>query len=126
MMRIVLLANALAALVALAGPAGAADCGNAATQTDMNACALRAYQHSDAALNEAYAAARRAMQAVSAEAGDALRDAQRAWIGYRDLACAAEAMPYRGGSIEPLVHAGCLERLTRQRTDDLRLLAGTD
>lgn len=115
----------LALLVSATGrPAAALDCARAVAQVEMTACAQLAWEEADIALNEAYAAARAAMQAVGPEAAETLRDAQRAWIGYRDLACLAEALPYAGGTAQPMIHAACLERLTSQRTADLRLLAG--
>ena len=55
-----------------------------------------------------------------------LRDAQRAWITYRDLACAAESTLVRGGSMEPLMYYSCLERETRSRTESLRIFGETN
>ena len=56
-----------------------------------------------------------------AERGGAekLREAQRAWIPFRDAACAVEGWPMRGGSAEPLLVYGCLTKLTEQRISDL-------
>jgi uncharacterized protein YecT (DUF1311 family) len=53
----------------------------------------------------------------------ALRDAQRAWITFRDQACVAEAYSWRGGSGEPMIYASCQESLTRRRVEDLIGLA---
>ena len=113
---------ALAALL-LAGGARAQDCGNAGTQMAMNVCAAQAYKAADAELNARYAEARAAMQRVPGGA-TALRDAQRAWIAFRDKACEVEGMQYEGGSIRPMIVASCLARLTGQRAEDLRALAG--
>jgi uncharacterized protein YecT (DUF1311 family) len=52
-----------------------------------------------------------------------LRDAQRAWIPFRDAACAAEAQIARGGTAMGFVTLLCLDRLTRARTEDLRIFA---
>ena len=49
-----------------------------------------------------------------------LRDAQRAWIPFRDKACAAESNLARGGTMQSMLVSSCMERLTRQRTEDLR------
>ena len=124
--------RATAVLLLLALPAGAqeVDCENAMAQQEMNLCAAQDYEEADAALNAAYKQARAAMQGLDADLpeGDrgaeaALRAAQRAWLPYRDAACASEGWLMHGGSAEPLVVYGCLATLTRQRTQDLLYLA---
>ena len=55
-------------------------------------------------------------------AEDALRQAQRDWIKFRDGACKAEGFLFRGGTMEPLIIATCLTRLTQRRTSDLQIL----
>lgn len=52
-----------------------------------------------------------------------LRDAQRAWIPYRDQACEVESTVMRGGTMQPLLRWVCMARLTRERTKDLRFFA---
>jgi uncharacterized protein YecT (DUF1311 family) len=103
-------------------------CGDLNTQTEMTACSERAWQAADEDLNAAYGAARARMKEIDAGNGDtaadkALRDAQRAWVSFRDLACASEGAPYRGGSIEPMIIYGCFERLTLARSADLSAMA---
>jgi uncharacterized protein YecT (DUF1311 family) len=114
------------ALLPLSAVAQESDCAEAVTQVDMNACAQAAWEAADADLNTAYGAAVDFMTGLDADlpegergAVEALRAAQRAWIAYRDAACAAEAFTVRGGSIEPLVRFACLERLTRVQTGTL-------
>lgn len=51
---------------------------------------------------------------------EALKKAQRAWIGYRDGQCELAGFEARGGSMEPMLVSGCLAELTRKRTDELR------
>lgn len=119
-------------LLALLGaaPAGAQqlDCASPMTQSEMTVCAERDFNSADARLNavwrQALAAARQMDQYlvdgdVSAEI--ALRDAQRAWIAFRDAACKAEALSVRGGSMQPQLTLSCMERLTRARSEDLIL-----
>lgn len=118
--------RALAVLLALAaGPAAAQGCGDAVTQMEMNRCAAEAWDAADAELNRAYGKALDAARAMDARGDGApertLREAQRAWVAFRDLACEAEAQPFQPGSITGLIQATCLERLTRARTDDLVL-----
>lgn len=107
-----------------------ADCDTAMTQSEMNACAAQDFAMADDDLNHAYGAARSAMQeldlALDSDLRGAeitLRDAQRAWITFRDKACAAEGFQMRGGSAEPLLVYGCMSRLTSQRARDLWDLA---
>lgn len=123
--------RALSVLLLLAMPAGAQDldCENAMAQQEMNACAAQDYDEADAALNAAYKQARAAMKTLDANlepadrgAEAALLAAQRAWLPYRDAACASEGWLMHGGSAEPLVVYGCLATLTRQRTQDLLYL----
>jgi len=109
----------LALLVALMLPMSAeaqtaSDCLNPTTQQQSNACANYRYQQADAALNNAWAPARAFANQIGQ--GDALLGAQRAWLSYRDAACAVHASPYAGGSIQPLVHLNCLTVVTADRT----------
>lgn len=106
------------------------NCTAPGTQAELTGCAAQAHAASDAFLNQAW---RKAMDAARAQdaylrAGDVpsaqmLRDAQRAWITYRDQACDAESTIARGGSMQNMLVYICLERLTRRRTEDLRLFA---
>jgi uncharacterized protein YecT (DUF1311 family) len=107
------------------------DCADAMSQVDLNACAAEDLAWADEDLNAAYAGARAAMRSLDADqsedtsdAEDALRAAQRAWIAFRDLACAAEGYTVAGGSIEPMVVLMCMTRLTETRAEDLRLFSG--
>ena len=111
------------------------DCSDGGTtQLAMNMCSYQAYKAADEDLNLAYQFARDALQNIDddiaagngiAKEGDEkgvilLRDAQRAWIIYRDKSCAAEGQMFYGGSIRPLIENTCKESLTRQRTEELR------
>ena len=115
-------ANTLTARVApLAGddPCGtaaqtAAECHEPVQQQRMNACAARDFRDADAALNAAWKPARDFAREIGV--ADELLAAQRAWLTYRDTACAVHASPYEGGSIQPLIHANCLTNLTVART----------
>ena len=49
-----------------------------------------------------------------------LRDAQRAWIAFRDKDCAFRAQGSAGGSASALASAQCTDDLTRQRADALK------
>ncbi len=105
-------------LASLLAPAAQAEvpgeCVSPQTQTDMNICAAREYEEADAALNTAWGPARDFAKAIGQ--GDALLAAQRAWLSYRDAACEVHSSPYEGGSIRPMIYAGCLTELTQART----------
>ncbi len=105
-------------LLAMTGAAHAACPGQ--TQLEMNNCAAARYQQADDALNAAWPTAKAFMDRLGQ--GSVLLDAQRKWLAFRDAACTAEAAPYAGGSIQPMIWHGCLTRLTVHRTDDLRSL----
>ncbi|WLR99121.1 lysozyme inhibitor LprI family protein [Shinella sumterensis] len=106
------------------------DCDNAETQMDMNICAGRDYKAADEELNVVYKKALAA--AVETDEGfkdmgdqyvgavDALKRAQRSWIGYRDGQCDLAGFEARGGSLEPLLVSSCLADLTRKRTAELK------
>jgi uncharacterized protein YecT (DUF1311 family) len=103
------------------------DCTAPETQHDMNYCADQFYRMADEDLNLAYKQARSAARQIDEyrptdqpSAERMLKEAQRAWIAFRDQACATESMLAAGGSMQPTLHFSCLERLTRNRTEDLR------
>ncbi|WP_349358660.1 lysozyme inhibitor LprI family protein [Stappia sp.] len=132
--RLPSLAGVLLALTALAAPAAAqdVDCSNPTAQMEMTYCAEQDWNAADAALNAAYARAMDEMRRIDADlaglphlvgAVDALRAAQRAWIPYRDKACAAQGFMARGGTMEPMLIYQCRADLTRQRTQELEALA---
>jgi uncharacterized protein YecT (DUF1311 family) len=95
---------------------------------EMNLCAYQAYQAADGDLNVDY---KRAMAYLKQADLDylpegavpgviMLRDAQRAWIKFRDKNCEVETLAFRGGTIVPLIRATCLEEMTRARSEQLR------
>lgn len=119
------------ALVVAASPsfAQSGDCDSAQTQMELTACAKADWAAADEELNGAYKDAIRAMKDLDANltkadrgAEESLRAAQRAWVAFRDTACEAEAYPYIGGSIQPMIQMGCLARLTWSRVGDLYIL----
>lgn len=106
------------------------DCENAQTQTDMTSCAQARYDEADKALNAQYKQTRAAMVAIDKDldgdmkgAEQALLKAQRAWINYRDAQCENSGFQARGGTMEPMLVAGCLADLTDLRTKELKALA---
>jgi uncharacterized protein YecT (DUF1311 family) len=105
------------------------DCDNAQAQIELTFCAERDWNIADAELNDAYKAAQEMLADIDAGlpkdqqgAVANLRDAQRAWVTFRDAACAAEGYLWHGGTGEPMVIYLCRARLTQSRVSDLRLL----
>ncbi|CUH88897.1 hypothetical protein PH5382_02841 [Phaeobacter sp. CECT 5382] len=114
-------------LSGLLATAALAACDDAQTTREMRICAGQDFDLADAELNRAYKAARQSMHDLDRDlpdtlrgAEDALLQAQRAWIPFRDAACIAEGFQFRGGSFEPLMVTICKAELTRQRRDQLR------
>jgi uncharacterized protein YecT (DUF1311 family) len=106
------------------------DCDNAETQSDMTSCAQARYDEADKGLNGQYKQTRAAMVAIDEDldgdmkgAEQALLKAQRAWINYRDAQCENYGFQARGGTMEPMLVAGCLADLTDLRTKELKVLA---
>ncbi len=93
----------------------ASGCSDTDTQTGMSMCAASKAKQADAAMTTVYNSLRKRLGAQSPE-GTRLRDAQRAWIAYRDAWCAFQSMSVEGGSMYPAVFAGCLEKVTKEQT----------
>lgn len=126
-------AIAISFLVSVAPPAVLAqdeiDCGNPGTQVELNQCAVQAWEKADAELNRAYQEAMANMKEADSfypddmkGAADALKEAQRAWIPFRDKACVSYGFLAHGGSMEPQLIYDCKTRRTRERTEELREL----
>ena len=84
---------------------------------DMAVCAWYKYFQADVRLNDSYSKAMKWLQEPSAR--EALRDAQRAWISYRDASCRFETSAWEGGSFRSVATALCWESMTRNRTKEL-------
>lgn len=89
----------------------------------MGGCMSAEAEFWDDRLNAAYRELRAQDQRQDAEAPDhapaqaeALRDMQRAWIGFRDATCAYEASQWGGGTGQGPAYAGCVMRMTAAQT----------
>ncbi len=85
----------------------------------------------DVLLNELYAARRGEFERADAleersavDRTDALRDAQRAWIAFRDANCLLAFARWQVGSIRHVVGANCHLTMTAQRAIELRDMKG--
>ena len=92
-------------------------CEDAQTQADMNICWGNEYKKADATLNKTY-------QQLAAMLDDdqkaQLKNAENAWIKYRDANCEFVADQYKGGSIRPMIGAICLADVTNNRNTELK------
>lgn len=104
------------------GPA--ADPCDGYTRADLESCAAKDYEEADAALNKAYKEAMARLDA--SEQKEKLKEAQRAWIKFRDLHCECEYLSWDGGSIAGLARINCLTSLTNERTGHLKALANPE
>jgi len=113
--------KALFAALLLLPSAGllADECSEATTQADMNQCAATAYKTADSALNKTY---QQVMKRLGAEQKAQLQTAQKRWISFRDADCDFMTAGSRGGSVNPMLTARCLQSKTEQRTKELQSL----
>jgi uncharacterized protein YecT (DUF1311 family) len=111
------------------------NCRDPQAQQEMNICAAQDAERADAELNTVYRTATASAQAADrdyarlAGAGGpgsdpgeeaTLREAQRAWVAFRDAHCRLESFEARGGSMQPMIDGNCRATLTRARTAELR------
>jgi|SRR5207302_271917 len=92
-------------------------CADAQSQAEMNICWGKEYKAADARLNEAY---RQLASKLDVEEKTELKNAQLAWLKYRDANCEFVADQYKGGTIRPMIAAICLADVTANRTTELR------
>jgi uncharacterized protein YecT (DUF1311 family) len=99
-------------------PARALDCRNG-SQMDLTQCADQDARQADTALNEVY---RSLMVKLDAANQTRLRDAQRAWVAFRDKECVFRTGGGTGqeGTIWPMLMLKCDTELTTARTRELR------
>ncbi|TIV98226.1 MAG: DUF1311 domain-containing protein [Mesorhizobium sp.] len=109
------LAVAVAAMMAV--PAQAADCAAAKTQADLATCTAKDATSADAALNAVYRALAERLTTADQQR---LRDAQRAWIPFRDKECAFRTRPYADGSVYSSLVETCKAELTQARLAQLQ------
>jgi uncharacterized protein YecT (DUF1311 family) len=83
----------------------------------MNQCAGKAFRAADATMNQVY---RRLVLMLDEDEKAQLKEAQTAWLKYRDTNCEFVADQYKGGSIRPLIKATCLGDMTKRRTTELK------
>ncbi len=89
----------------------------AQSQQEMNQQAFKEYKKADAEMTRVYNKVQKIL--TSSTEKKLLLDAQRAWIKYKEAHCKSVAEAYNGGSMRPMIYAGCLQELTEERTKSL-------
>lgn len=107
-------------LIGMPLAAQAAACDNPRTQADINDCATDRHAVADKALNQDYTAY---LQRLSGIQRKQFRQAQNAWIKFRDTSCAFQASGVEKGSAHPMVHRQCLASMTEERVRQIKALA---
>jgi uncharacterized protein YecT (DUF1311 family) len=92
-------------------------CATTQTQAEMNICWGNEYKKADAKLNQTY---QQLAAMLDDEQKTQLKNAENAWIKYKDADCEFAADQYKGGSIRPMIAAICLADVTNNRTTELK------
>nr|WP_321458103.1 lysozyme inhibitor LprI family protein [uncultured Cohaesibacter sp.] len=117
MNRKIMLAALIATGLVVNAPALARDCKNAITTSELNECAYDDYMKADKELNAEYQSLRNKLDETGKEI---LRDAQRAWIPFRDAECMRVTDPFRGGTLHKVAYNACRSHETLKRIEQLR------
>ena len=87
-------------------------CADAMTQAAMRACLNARYQEVDVTLNQVY---KQLMAQLSSTQKTKFKQAQRAWITFRDASAAFAASTAEGGSLAPTLSLAELVSMTEAR-----------
>ncbi len=92
-------------------------CADAQSQAEMNMCWGKEYKAADARLNKTY---QEFMSKLDEGEKVQLKNAQLAWLKYRDANCEFVADQYKGGTMRPMISAICLADVTNARVNELK------
>ncbi len=98
-------------------PAKKIDCNHPRNIKEENQCAISAYKDADKELNKVYEIL---MAIVKGEEKTTLINAEIAWIKFRDTNCLFTIYPFRKSKKATVQLNNCLEKITRERTTELR------
>ncbi|MEH2249186.1 lysozyme inhibitor LprI family protein [Nostoc sp.] len=93
------------------------NCNNPQTQAAINECTKLSYQNAEKKLNRVY---QQLLATLESSRKQKLITAQVVWSKFRDTNCEFERSRYEGGSIAPSIYFGCLENITKLRTQQLQ------
>lgn len=97
--------------------AQAINCDRATTTLEINECASRSVKAADRKLNQVYQQLR---PKLASKQRQKLTQAQLNWIKFRDSTCQYESGELGGGTASTAAYLYCIDRVTRQRTEDLQ------
>jgi uncharacterized protein YecT (DUF1311 family) len=92
-------------------------CADAQSQAEMNMCWGKEYKAADAKMNKTY---QDFMSKLDESEKMQLKNAQLAWLKYRDANCDFVADQYKGGTMRPMIAAICLADVTNARVNELK------
>ncbi len=92
-------------------------CAEAMTTVEMRECLNKRYKHVDAELNRVY---QQLMSQLSKTRQTKLREAQQAWMLFRDKHAEFVASETEGGTMQPLVSLSALTSMTERRVAELK------
>lgn len=91
--------------------------GRRQSQAEMNMEANQNFQKADKELNLAYS---KLSKALEVKRRAKLKEAQRAWLKFRDAESAFWASEMEGGSAYPMLYSGTMANLTKKRAKELK------
>ena len=91
-------------------------CDNANTQMELNECTAIYLEREDRFLNKSYKQLRTFLNHSEKQQ---LKQAQLAWIGFRDKSCEFSSREFKGGSAYSMVYNSCLTNYTKSRRIEL-------
>ncbi|MBF0194538.1 MAG: DUF1311 domain-containing protein [Magnetococcales bacterium] len=103
--------------VSVANQNSSVDCSNALATADLQYCAAQLYRYADEDLNHTW---KTFTENLEPNFKRSLIQAQQDWIKFRDSHCDATTFRSRGGTAYMIFYDECLEKMTRQRTEQLR------
>lgn len=121
MHKLLILLSSLA--FAVSATAFAAGCGDLNAQSAMNQCALTQFQQLDEEFNKVY---REYRSRLDDRQKQQLKEAQLAWVKFRDLACNFESSGVEDGSAHAFIFQSCLSVKTNSRLKELQSLANCE
>jgi uncharacterized protein YecT (DUF1311 family) len=89
------------------------------TTAEMRECLNQRYKQADAALNQLY---QQLLSQLSKTRQIKLREAQQAWVLFRDKSAAFMASAAEGGTMQPLLSLAALTSMTEKRVAELKEL----
>lgn len=92
-------------------------CDTSLSTFELQACTQQAYEAADVRLNEVY---RTALAGLGDRETEMLREAQRAWVRFRDTECSFQRALWQGGTGAGYAEFECLRQLTLRRAEDLQ------